>query len=774
MADTVRVNLCYRPLRIGWAVRADDLEGFRRAVRYSHVLWGGRFNPILIVDNEEEARQQVELFRLDVVWPLGDSLEVREFAERFPHLKPSFHGGSIFVKQARWRNFSRVLDIFNTAAHWHNKPEWTQFKDMGLCKYEWQGDDPLADVFLMQFGRYPDVEEVGVDYAAMVEELLDPITVALQQDAPIPGDFLRRPSLSSVCRFAIGRHYTVRPGWETPGFFIGDAGDLEDLICYWNIRACDVPLWFLDTAHLDRYAGLIPQMEAIIQEMAQHSMDADAGLGVWSRGDAAQVDQLFENRRLIVHSVGKGFWSGSAVVPPVMRLGEASTLGVIGSERGVPRVSFALTEKPYHGHPHYMHQHLVASVSLIGGLFGDQQHTFHVPYVPELNHFYARTMHFEHDKLRVEPEQVGLIIDAADHDAFLNAMPVAELIRRIFALAGYNSTLSNSGRIARQLLTQLGGLQGARVFKIPGARELLRSFGPRATFSREVALATISGKTSEELRGTFGAHVDLFLGPRPIDQKLTPPHVFAAMVDAGLFRIGVDLDCPQCGMRSWVALDVLKQQISCELCGHDYDATGQLLASEWRFRRSGVLGAERNAQGAIPVVLTLQQLDANLDRAFSSCVYSPSIDLKPRNDPQHPDCEVDFVWVQMNTYPKPTSVILGECKDRGRIEPDEFRRDVENLRRIADAFPSDRFQTYVAYIKLAPFTKEEIAIASVLNDEHRRRVILLSARELEPYHLFERVKAEHGIGIRAHSCEELALITHQLYFTDVADDTIEP
>ena len=220
---------------------------------------------------------------------------------------------------------------------------------------------------------------------------------------------------------------------------------------------------------------------------------------------------------------------------------------------------------------------------------------------------------------------------------------------------------------------------------------------------------------------------------------------------------------------SWVALDALQQKISCELCGHDYDATSQLLNSEWRFRRSGVLGTERNAQGAIPVALTLQQLDANLDRTFRSCVYSPSLDLKSRINPQHPDCEVDFAWVQMNKYPKRTSVILGECKDRGGINPDEFRRDIENLRRVSDAFPPKRFETYVAYIKLSPFTEEEIAIASALNDEHRRRVILLSSRDLEPYRLFEHaVPAGQGIDIRTGSCEGLAHITHQLYFHNLA------
>jgi hypothetical protein len=77
MADTLRVDVCYRPLRIGWAVREGDMAAVRQAVKASHALWGGRFNPILVVDREEEARQLVELFRLDLIWPFGDSHEVK-------------------------------------------------------------------------------------------------------------------------------------------------------------------------------------------------------------------------------------------------------------------------------------------------------------------------------------------------------------------------------------------------------------------------------------------------------------------------------------------------------------------------------------------------------------------------------------------------------------------------------------------------------------------------------------------------------------------------
>ena len=42
----------------------------------------------------------------------------------------------------------------------------------------------------------------------------------------------------------------------------------------------------------------------------------------------------------------------------------------------------------------------------------------------------------------------------------------------------------------------------------------------------------------------------------------------------------------------------------------------------------------------------------------------------------------------------------------------------------------------------ADTSAEEIALAKTLNDKYRRRAVLLTARELEPHHFFERTKLE--------------------------------
>src|SRR6266404_6343145 len=124
-------------------------------------------------------------------------------------------------------------------------------------------------------------------------------------------------------------------------------------------------------------------------------------------------------------------------------------------------------------------------------------------------------------------------------------------------MVGYEATLSPAGLIARQLIARLGGLQGARVFKIPGVRRLFRTHGPTATFTKRAALQLIGSKDPENPDVKFSAHEDLYIEQRS-GGKLQPEAVFSYLVEKGLFRIGAELTCPSCRMSSWTALDVLK------------------------------------------------------------------------------------------------------------------------------------------------------------------------------------------------------------------------
>ena len=111
-------------------------------------------------------------------------------------------------------------------------------------------------------------------------------------------------------------------------------------------------------------------------------------------------------------------------------------------------------------------------------------------------------------------------------------------------------------------------------------------------------------------------------------------------------------------------------------------------------------------------------------------------------------------------------MIIGECKDQGAIKIEDFQKDIDNLRRVVDAFPYNRFDSFVLFAKLSPFTPEEIQEAKTLNDKYHHRAILLTARELEPFFIYERTEVESKIQRLATSPEDLARATVEMYFNE--------
>src|SRR6266487_1769820 len=96
--ETARVDICYRPLRIAWAIRSGDREALREAERLSHTMWGGRFNPIVMVDRAEQAKRLVELYRVDMIVPVGQLPKAKDIAELFPHLINPFFPNTLFLE----------------------------------------------------------------------------------------------------------------------------------------------------------------------------------------------------------------------------------------------------------------------------------------------------------------------------------------------------------------------------------------------------------------------------------------------------------------------------------------------------------------------------------------------------------------------------------------------------------------------------------------------------------------------------------------------------
>ena len=263
--DTTRVDICYRPLRIAWAIHSEDRDSFRKAVRLTHTLWGGRFNPIVLADRLEEAKQVVETFRADVIWPVGDTAAIKDFPNQFPHLiTPLLSGDAISARD-------------------------------GSCD-----------------------ESACPRYSQHARPLPGDISLPIEKNTPISTEIYDHVSLGYLTRHRIRRHDSIRPQWDYAGFYVGDATDLDDVVRFWNIRAADIPVHFIDPGHLPRYAAVMPDLGRRLRADLSRLDEHRRKLAVWSRVN--QLDdalKLFAGESVSACALPDDHWIG--VLRPPMR-----------------------------------------------------------------------------------------------------------------------------------------------------------------------------------------------------------------------------------------------------------------------------------------------------------------------------------------------------------------------------------------------------------------------------------------------------------------------
>src|SRR6202171_223116 len=103
----------WRPVRIGWCVRNGDVNGLMQAFRLNHCLWGGRFNPVIIVDDEPFARRMIDLFHVDALLAVGADERCDKFAKSVKHLPWPFFNKELFKDRGGQVKNCILLDVYH-------------------------------------------------------------------------------------------------------------------------------------------------------------------------------------------------------------------------------------------------------------------------------------------------------------------------------------------------------------------------------------------------------------------------------------------------------------------------------------------------------------------------------------------------------------------------------------------------------------------------------------------------------------------------------------
>ncbi len=767
------LRMRYRPVRIGWCVRPGNWDDLRVALRLSHIFWGGKFNPIIPV-GLTAAKKLATQFRVDVLFPVNESPEAVEFTKGFSSLGWPLMGDGLFDGPGKgapgFLDISHPLIKIAKGLRPQGKTDATAdaplqgFESSNYLIVHWDDDDPLADILLATFGGLPYPDGTIRDYEGFFLANIGAFTYKARKSEMLPAQLISRTSIADVG--AADLVWDRVPTRSTIGFYAGDTTNFEDVVNYWNLQAADLDVIFLDPAHADRMneirgahlGNILKSYEAHRQQThsyASFGWDEDK-IPIWSRSQSAVAALEFSTEDVPHFREIEGFDIGAGIEPPLHYFQRKSVLGTVAERFGRPTLSFQLPEKPFEPRE-FSREHLVVSVE--APLEDpDEWSTFWTPFVPELNFWYGQQILLSGRSTRSEIDGVGVISEVGSETLSLTSLRKAELAKKLLELAGIGASPSHPGRIASRLISQLGGLQGCRVLKVSGVRALISKYNPLEEFDRTEAIRLIGNRDPETGKPRFGDYENLFIEERGWSTKLKPDDVFGYLLDRGVFRAGLSLTCPTCELPFWISLDNASTTTTCEVCGARFNVLRQLKTRDWKYRRSGIFGKDNHQEGSIPVALTLQQLHTHIHSWHGKSLFLPNMTLEPVGaDIER--CETDvFIATQDGND---TVLAIGECKDAGgSITADDARK----LAAVSDALSKRGLECYIIFSKTANFTPDDIENCRRANDGGRRtRVIMLSDRELEPYHIYERASAEFEIR-GGHSLHDMALATHDIYF----------
>lgn len=744
---SVTLSLAYRPVRIGFVIREGELDDVVRAATICTQLWGGIFNVLVPIaegdDAADGAKEIVRRYLVDHLIPLAESDSIARFvrseAERTPSFRfadqePLVDTGMGGERILAYQDMTRPL-----RSYWWR--EGRHGANPQVCEAAWSSSDAASAMYAVSFGRFPTEEDHFPSIRDTFVETLNPWEVDLSGEESI------RLTADAVFPLTLTALELGSPhGWGRRdslygGVVLGEQRSFDDLVNFWNLRASGFDVIYWPTTGSD-----------VLREWVSARLSAEAtklqpeswgirftSLGKTdSQGDHERLQEVAralvsEDTPIALSSLAGGVLTDPYVGGPAPRTHDRTIVGSIEERYGQPGLVAHLAEPPFRESEsrHSWSGQLLAWCIERFPDTGSQGWTFSLPFVRELNEWFARQMSPAHPfELRVQPDGIDLIRRA--YDDSLEIWPLSEdaLVARLFERAGFEMRKSTPGQIADRITTVFGGMRWTSFLRIRGVRNLLAKPAARSGLSFNHAAELIRDRSK-------GSESFAIFRQQHFWSGTTPAGVMTYLLESGVFRPGLELRCPECQLRPIIEADLVSTDVTCPLCGARFPLAPRIRRAKWVFQLSGVFRREGGPEGAVPSLLAMGEILRSGDVFQRNVMLSAHELVMPDRQ-----CESDFVYLELDRYGRP-SICIGECKDHDQIDAE----DVFNLNSVRTRLRESGTECYVAFSTLRDFFspeeldlfrelsvrfKEEKPVRRAMNEPAQSAPpILFTARELE-------------------------------------------
>lgn len=296
-------------------------------------------------------------------------------------------------------------------------------------------------------------------------------------------------------------------------------------------------------------------------------------------------------------------------------------------------------------------------------------------------------------------------------------LPQAEIVfTRWLESRGWTVELSSAGRIAKQMILQLGTESSVWFLAHEGILQLLRRMNSNDQKS-----------VSEEfVRG----EVQKIANQGKYKREGGAENIIQRLIDAKVFQLGMEIQCSICTRRSWYSVKAADYELQCPQCLSQISFPPDSKKIKWAYRTLGPFSLPNQADGAYTVLLTLRFFSHLLLLAGAT---TPLMSFTAQKDGMKPlEADLALFFQVFGLENSRHELIFAECKTFNCFK----KKDVKRMVDLGKAFP-DAVLVF-ATLKECLSDNEKKILSLVVNNSRKNRkrgipfnpVLILTGTEL--------------------------------------------
>ncbi len=504
----------YRPLRVGFCIKPNDFDSLKRVAIINSYLCGGIFNPIIVIDEqdgEEDVKKKVLAVRPDILCPFHESIAPKIKMFEREYLPNLFEINDNLTYETNGLHEFQILDMDSIMRHiWENHMRMSKRKYSNCLLPTWDKEDDLSLLFNLLFGCFSFEKKLKTDYEKLYLKGVKAKPIHIDKNSILEEDLFNRPTPIIFTGHELKMYYSRDKSY---GFFVGRSDSFDDLVSFWNFRAMNIDALFLPIDKIDRFGKLISVIKNDLDAAKKGTkstwqFDYCMYYSRINETSAKEIKSKYFSGYELFSSIYDNIYKARQCVyhfkeQPVQFNIEEDSEGHFVMNAQLPSFKYIEDNK------YFPREYFAAYFEFLSE-YEYPQHTLQLFNFYDMNEWCAREIYFHFNRLRIGSNGFSIIID---DDNFMTLRPIhlPKYLTKLLERAKINAIPSEAGKIANQIITQMGDIEGCRVFKITGVRSLLRTMNPLSKKTKNECCEIIADRKTDSFKKFNNLYIESLL-----------------------------------------------------------------------------------------------------------------------------------------------------------------------------------------------------------------------------------------------------------------------